>query len=123
MPQRIQRKRTKGWTMPENSVYVGRPTKWGNPLKLLGDDIYIYAGYRRKKMDKWVYLWGGDIDDVLFLFRHIVQGCSFSDKDLQYWSDKFKENDLMELKGKDLACFCPLTSDCHADVLIQLANK
>lgn len=33
MPQRIQRKRTKGWRMPENTVYVGRPTVWGNPFK------------------------------------------------------------------------------------------
>ena len=30
-PQRIQRKRTKGWKAPEGAVYVGRPTKWGNP--------------------------------------------------------------------------------------------
>ena len=29
--KRIQRKRTKGWKMPANTVYVGRPTKWGNP--------------------------------------------------------------------------------------------
>ena len=31
-PRRIQRRRTKGWQMPENTVYVGRPTKWGNPF-------------------------------------------------------------------------------------------
>lgn len=31
MPRRIQRKRIKGWKMPLNTVYVGRPTKWGNP--------------------------------------------------------------------------------------------
>jgi hypothetical protein len=31
-PTRIQRKRTKGWKMPKNTVYVGRPTKWGNPF-------------------------------------------------------------------------------------------
>lgn len=30
MPKRIQRKRTKGWRMPEGSVYVGRPAIWGN---------------------------------------------------------------------------------------------
>ena len=30
MPKRIQRKRTKGWRMPANTVYVGRPSKWGN---------------------------------------------------------------------------------------------
>ena|ERR1700677_576078 len=34
MPIRIQRKRTKGWKMPEGAVYVGRPTKWGNPFKV-----------------------------------------------------------------------------------------
>lgn len=34
MPQRIQRKRSKGWRMPEGAVYVGRPTKWGNPWNL-----------------------------------------------------------------------------------------
>ena len=31
--KRIQRMRTKGWRMPTNTVYVGRPTKWGNPFK------------------------------------------------------------------------------------------
>ncbi len=33
MPIRIQRKRTNGWKMPPNTIYVGRPTKWGNPHK------------------------------------------------------------------------------------------
>ena len=33
MPKRIQRQRTKGWTMPAGAVYVGRPTKWGNPFR------------------------------------------------------------------------------------------
>lgn len=31
MPKRIQRKRTKGWRMPPNTVSVCRPGKWGNP--------------------------------------------------------------------------------------------
>lgn len=31
MASRIQRKRSKGWRMPEGVVYVGRPSKWGNP--------------------------------------------------------------------------------------------
>jgi hypothetical protein len=34
MPKRIQRKRTKNWKMPPNSVYVGRPSKWGNPIRV-----------------------------------------------------------------------------------------
>jgi len=32
MPERIQRKRTPGWRMPPNTVYVGRPGMFGNPL-------------------------------------------------------------------------------------------
>ena len=31
-PKRVQRKRTKGWKMPANTIYVGRPTKFGNPF-------------------------------------------------------------------------------------------
>ena len=31
MPQRIQRKRTKGWRMPAGSVSVTRPSSFGNP--------------------------------------------------------------------------------------------
>jgi len=33
MPQRIQRKRTKGWRKPEGAVIVDRTTAWGNPFK------------------------------------------------------------------------------------------
>ena len=32
MPIRVQRKRTKGWRMPPNTVSVTRPGKWGNPF-------------------------------------------------------------------------------------------
>jgi hypothetical protein len=30
---------------------------------------------------------------------------------------------LPELHGKYLACFCELSADCHADVLLRLANE
>jgi len=33
MPKRIQRRRTKGWKMPENTVCVTRPGMFGNPFK------------------------------------------------------------------------------------------
>lgn len=33
-PQRLQRKRDKGWRNPPNSVYVGRPHKYSNPFTL-----------------------------------------------------------------------------------------
>ena len=30
---------------------------------------------------------------------------------------------LAALRGKDLACWCPLDQPCHADVLLELANQ
>jgi len=28
-----------------------------------------------------------------------------------------------ELRGRDLACYCPLDRPCHADVLLAIANE
>jgi len=35
MATRVQRRRTRGWGMPENTIYVGRPSRWGNPYPVL----------------------------------------------------------------------------------------
>lgn len=34
-----------------------------------------------------------------------------------------EEEALAELRGKNLACYCPLDVPCHADVLLELANR
>jgi hypothetical protein len=39
-----------GWSHPENSVYVGRPSKWGNPF-------YIGNGYTRTDVMVRYELW------------------------------------------------------------------
>ena len=120
---RVQRKRTKGFKLPENTKCVNRGTKWGNPIKIIGDQLYVDAGYRRTILDKWVWLWVGDIGDVVWLYRKLLNGDKFQNKDLQYWSDKLKQLDLKEIEGKNLACFCSLSTPCHADVLIEKANS
>ena len=33
-PQRIQRRRSRGWHIPENTIYVGRPTRFGNRFRV-----------------------------------------------------------------------------------------
>lgn len=48
-PARIQRRRTAGWRMPEGAVYVGRPTRWGNPFPHTGtaaSRAEVVAAYR-----------------------------------------------------------------------------
>ena len=34
-----------------------------------------------------------------------------------------REKFLAPLRGKNLACFCPLDQPCHADVLLEMANE
>lgn len=94
-PVRIQRKRTKGWKMPENTVYVGRGSKWGNPFKI-----------------------GVDVEDN----ERAVEEFMFH---LAECENSYPENDKIEseLKGKNLACWCALDKPCHADVLLEIANK
>ena len=29
----------------------------------------------------------------------------------------------IELRGKNLACWCPLDGPCHADILLKIANS
>lgn len=94
-PKRIQRKRTKGWRMPANTVYVGRPTKWGNsyPIQCFGGKAGVVAMYR--KFITWP-------DNPLAMELRAQLG---------------------DLRGKDLCCWCPLDQPCHADVLLELANS
>lgn len=91
MPIRIQRRRTKGWRMPANAVYVGRPTKWGNPYISESPDEYQEA-----------------VDNYEFWQKALIA--------------RGYNHDFGELRGKDLACWCPLDRPCHADVLLKLAN-
>lgn len=72
-----------------NSVYIGRPSKWGNPFSIGRD------GNRR---------------EVIELFRAMLM----RSPDLL--------QDLPELKGKDLICWCA-PYPCHGDILLELANK
>ena len=94
MPIRVQLSRQKGWRMPENTVSVARPGKWGNPF-CIGEDIPGMAGV---PMDR---------EDAVQYFR------LFHARTLP----------VAQLRGKNLACWCKLDQPCHADVLLELANK
>lgn len=104
-PKRIQRRRTKGWHMPENTVYVGRPSRYGNPYPI----------------GTWVRLDGGVLpvhidtaEKALALFiTHIMHPTIGAEA---------RGLVRAELRGKDLACWCPVGKPCHADVLLELAN-
>jgi hypothetical protein len=122
MTKRIQRKRTKGYKMPVNAIYVGRPTKWGNPIKLIKDSIFIDTF--SKGASRWRYLQKGTIEDVIKLYDLLLNGEYLGDNiHMKYWNIRLRELQVYELKEKDLACFCSLDNFCHADVLLEKINK
>jgi hypothetical protein len=116
-PHRVQLSRKKGWRMPPNTVSVARPTKWGNPWTTrdarqagyAGNDLGLRA-WCKKLYREWMS------GDTLSLTRMLGGG----EGEVEVSALRTA---LPELRGKNLACFCPLDQPCHADVLLELANK
>ena len=80
-------------------VYIGRPSKWGNPYTHLDDSTraQFKVSSREeaiKKYEEWITEGEG---------KHLL-------------------NDLHELDGKILGCWCK-PKRCHGDVLIKLIEK
>lgn len=98
-PVRVQLSRRKGWRMPENTVKVDRTTKWGNPFKV--GVTTVYAGGRKVQDKRHAFV----------LFRAVAPD-----------NEQLVSDARAELAGKNLACWCGLHDDCHADVLLELAN-
>jgi Domain of unknown function (DUF4326) len=79
--------------MPANTVKVDRSSRWGNPFKVSAFE---------------------DAQTCVEKFKH-------------WLTDAPEGRELAsdakgELRGKNLACWCPLTAPCHADVLLHLVN-
>jgi hypothetical protein len=93
MPRRIQLSRRSGWRKPAGAIVVSRPSKWGNPFKIDATTS------RAESVDRYA--------------RALARGeLPFTKSDV-----------IRELAGHDLACWCPLDGPCHADVLLEVANR
>jgi len=95
MPERVQLSRRRGWRMPANTVKVDRTTRWGNP----------YVGGSHLTPEQRGYVTG--------LFNEYLQRPEQAEEVAAIRA---------QLRGKNLACWCPLDQPCHADVLLQIAN-
>lgn len=116
--RRIQLSRAKGWRKPANTVVVARPTKWGNPYRIGSNltHVYVYAGvgglYEIPRSDTAL----NDARRVAVQLFRDMYACDGEISDLvAEW--------LEPLRGKNLACWCPLDAPCHGDVLLDLANR
>lgn len=119
VPKRIQRRRTKGWKMPEGAVYVGRPSKWGNPWPVKQFGRKYAVKYFEAFMKRQGILW---TQEALNINTGDLGGLNLSElrgKDLACWChlcDAHKD-------GKSLGVECPDCDPCHVDVLLSLANQ
>lgn len=120
-PVRIQRQRTKGWRMPEGAVYVGRPSRWGNPFVLGETYMWLSTGMPfpvPTPRDPGEYEYGLRVvrlDDRQMATAWFRAWVEWTENDISV-------NVMAVLGGRDLACWCPLDQPCHADVLLDLAN-
>lgn len=119
MAKRIQRRRTKGWKMPPNTVSVTRPGKFGNPFKvgmyvMLGDGTgnhgWIYLTTMERKHANSRYVLIESAQQAVEVYRELRRRYPLPKK----WAE--------EIRNRDLACFCALDQPCHADVLLEIAN-
>lgn len=133
-PRRIRLQRSAGWRKPKDAIVVARPSRWGNPyvvgdpgVEFCGTSLGPGAGFYDPHDQRGcqsslppltaaqaVYLYRNDLTDWL------------ADEDPFY--DELRAA-LASLRGHDLACWCPLVDahgqpvPCHADVLVELANR
>ena len=107
MPTRIQRKRSKGWRMPDGAVAVTRGTIWGNPFIV---NPRVTPGSKSGSC----YIAVPTVEDAVECYRKMLLAPGDT-------GDKLRAR-LPELRGKDLACWCKPGDPCHADVLLEIAN-
>lgn len=96
----------KSMTLSDKTIYVGRPTMYGNPFKV--DKQYCKVCGQRMAVDKFVLWLEGKFNTVR--------------PELNKKRIKLLEN-IPLLRGYDLACWCQIDTPCHRDILLKMANK
>lgn len=125
-PVRVQLRRTKGWRIPPNTVKVDRTTAFGNlsacmrprhctkaPCSSCPSTTYCCVDRYRE----FVVSGLEGRPSIGGTFNVLVDALN----GYPYRTRLIKR--LPELRGKNLACWCPLDQPCHADVLLELANR
>lgn len=112
MPIRVQLKRTKGWKLPPNTVCVTRPGIFGNPFTVAGYlEVWNPKATPEEAREACVRFYKDWISEVMSgVWRHHAKTEAIRCA-------------VPTLKGKNLACWCKEGDLCHADVLLEIANR
>lgn len=119
-PIRIQRRRTFGWRAPQHAVYVGRPTRFGNPFRVAHDP----------QTKGWHVAAKNGL--AVGTFPTDAEARRYATDAYRTWITSPEQVPLLTLArqllhGRDLTCWCPLPEPgepdhCHAAVLLKLAS-
>ena len=106
--------------MPSNTVAVDRTTGFGNPFPV----FKTKSTSMRVTTDVWVVgTWNGP---AMWIKDSKDEAVRISVGAFKVWIKHPAQAPLLArvkaLRGKNLACWCPLGAPCHADVLLELAN-
>lgn len=119
-PNRIQRSRQHKQVSPNGLEiqYVGRGSKWGNPFRI----VSLHG--------KFAIKCSGEAKEVEILtanchaIYHDKESASVDS--VKCYALLIRDQPLFdqvkELRGKNLSCWCGLANTCHADLLLKLAN-
>ena len=106
-PRRIRLSRAKDWRLPEGAVNCARPGPLGNPFKVGRD------GTRAQCVGLYRLLIGGEA--VFGRGATVAAQVAARDYLLAH---------VEELRGRDLACWCPLDgTPCHVDVILEVVDS
>lgn len=139
-PKRIQLRRTKGWRKPEGAIVVARPSRWGNWNVIRQNRVVTASGAFAKKGPHLIVVqvgkWGNELGPHWGTWPNTEEGMrearafavemfrrSLEATYVELDGPVHRAYYLDGLAGHDLACWCPLDQPCHADVLLELANR
>lgn len=120
-PVRVQRKRTRGFKLPENTVCVTRGTKFGNPFKV---GKYFAINGKHGKFELYPDAFGKKgYEDFVLIENNAMAVTAFENYlKFDYFGKQLVIEAKEKLKGKNLACFCKESDPCHVDIWLKLVN-
>ena len=136
-PVRIQRSRKHKQVSPNGLpiVYVGRGSRWGNPFRVVKSSdgkFAIKTDGSEKCEELFIKHCRSSYDtrdeaavDAIKCYNFWLLPYTHKDGSMMefYISLETIEDAILNLKGKNLSCWCKLSEKCHADLLLEIANK
>ncbi|MGX5657620.1 DUF4326 domain-containing protein [Geodermatophilus nigrescens] len=121
-PRRVQLSRARGWRKPAGTVVVARPSRWGNPFRV--GETYLFPAGDPSDPAAWpvpTHREPGLSDDGARVVRCPDRATAV--EWYRRWAgEAHREQARRLLRGRSLACWCPVDEPCHADVLLEMAN-